>query len=68
MIKWQRLKYLHGLPLGEDGRRVTGSQKHIDLSRKAACEGMVLLKNNNSLLPLKNGSRVALFGKQAQTT
>lgn len=63
MIKWQRLKYLHGLPLGEDGRRITGSQKHIDLSREAACEGMVLLKNSNSLLPLKKGSRVALFGK-----
>lgn len=63
MIKWQRLKYLHGLPLGEDGRRITGSQKHIDLSREAACEGMVLLKNNNSLLPLKKGARVALFGK-----
>ena len=63
MIKWQRLKYLHGLPLGEDGRRITGSQKHIDLSRKAACEGMVLLKNNNALLPLKKGARVALFGK-----
>ncbi len=63
MIKWQRLKYLHGLPLGDDGRRITGSQKHIDLSRKAACEGMVLLKNDNSLLPLKNGTRIALFGK-----
>ena len=63
MIKWQRLKYLHGLPLGEDGRRITGSKKHIDLSRKAACEGMVLLKNNNGLLPLKNGTKVALFGK-----
>ena len=63
MVKWQRLKYLNSMPLGEDGRRITGSQKHIDLSRKAACEGMVLLKNNADLLPLKKGTRVALFGK-----
>lgn len=48
--------------MGEDGRLVTGSKAHIDLSRRAAAEGMVLLKNDG-LLPLKKGSRVALFGK-----
>ena len=61
--KWQRIRFMPGTPLGEDGRRVTGSQKHIDLARRAAAEGMVLLKNENNMLPLKRGSRVAVFGK-----
>ena len=63
MHKWQRYKFLPVLPLGEDGKIVTGSKAHIALSRKTAAEGMVLLKNENHLLPLKSGSRVTLFGK-----
>ena len=62
MGKWQRIKYLPVLPMGEDGRLVTGCKAHIELSRKAAAEGMVLLKNDG-LLPLAKGSKVALFGK-----
>ena len=61
--KWRRFKYLPVAPLGKDGRLVTGSPKHIRLSRTAAAEGMVLLKNENHLLPLRKGGRVALFGK-----
>jgi len=41
---------------------VTGCKEHIALSRKAAGEGMVLLKNENNILPLKKGTKVALFG------
>lgn len=63
MKKWTRIKYLPVLPMGEDGRLATGSEKHIVLSRKAASEGMVLLKNEDKLLPLKPRNRVALFGK-----
>ncbi len=63
MKKWGRFLYQPVLPLGKDGRRATGSAEHIALSRRAAAEGMVLLKNENGLLPLKKGSRVALFGK-----
>ena len=63
MDRWQRYKYLPLLPMGENGKIVTGCQEHIRLSRQAAAEGMVLLKNENHLLPLKKGSRVALFGK-----
>ena len=63
MSKWQRYKYMPVLPLGEDGRLVTGSKEHIALSRKIASEGMVLLKNEKALLPLPKGSKVALFGK-----
>ena len=63
MAKWQRFRYYPLLPLGENGSIVTGCQRHIDLSRQAAAEGMVLLKNEEQLLPLKKGSQVALFGK-----
>lgn len=61
--KWQRLRYMPMMPMGEDGRRVTASKAHIDLSHEAACEGMVLLKNEGSVLPLAAGSKIALFGK-----
>ena len=47
MGKWQRSLYQPVLPLGKDGKRVTGSAEHIALSRKAAGEGMVLVKNEN---------------------
>ena len=63
MERWARAKYQPVLPLGEDGRRITGSSEHITLSKDAAKQGMVLLKNQNNVLPLARGSRVALFGK-----
>ena len=64
MKKWARAMYQPNLPLKGE-RRVTASKAHIDLSLTAACEGMVLLKNENNILPLKKGSRLALFGKGA---
>ena len=63
MAKWQRSFFQPVLPLGEDGRRVTGSKEHIALSRMAAGEGMVLLKNEKNALPIRRGTKVALFGK-----
>ncbi len=63
MNKYARFRYQPCIPLGEDGRCVTASKKHIALSRKASGEGIVLLKNQDSALPLKRGSSVALFGK-----
>lgn len=63
MRKWARFFYQPCLPLGEDGRRVTGQRAHIELSRKAAAEGMVLLKNEDGVLPFSFGKRVAVFGK-----
>ena len=52
--KWQRIRFMPATPLGADGARVTGCEAHIALSRRAATEGMVLLKNENETLPLKH--------------
>lgn len=62
MKKWTRVMYQPNLPL-KNGKYVTASEEHIALSKEAAKEGMVLLKNEGDLLPLKAGSKVALFGK-----
>ncbi len=62
MERWMRAMFQPNLPLYED-RRVTASKEHILLSKEAAREGMVLLKNEDNLLPLPAGSRIALFGK-----
>ena len=49
MERWVRSRYTPGLPLGRDGKRVTAGAEHIALSKKAALEGMVLLKNSGAL-------------------
>lgn len=38
------------------------------IARKAATEGMVLLENKNGFLPLKRGSKIALYGSGADKT
>lgn len=63
MNKWRRVRYQPNIPLGDNGEKVTGSKEHIQLSKNAAKEGMVLLKNLNNLLPVKKGTKLALFGK-----
>lgn len=63
MKQWTRANYQPAIPLGRDGRRVTASPEHIALSKNAAKDGMVLLKNERRTLPLQKGTRVALFGK-----
>src|ERR1035437_6612810 len=37
-------------------------KKDAEISRMAAAEGMVLLKNNNNVLPLKSKTKIAGFG------
>ncbi|MBQ8803300.1 MAG: glycoside hydrolase family 3 protein [Tyzzerella sp.] len=62
MEKWARALYTPCLPLGDNRSLITGCEKHIQLSRQAAAEGTVLLKNNNGLLPFAKGTKVAVFG------
>ena len=61
--KWSRVAYMPGTGLYNERERVTGNDEHIALSRRAASEGMVLLKNEENFLPLKKGAKIALFGK-----
>lgn len=62
MTRWRRILYQPNLPLGENGQRVTACPEHIALSKNAAKEGMVLLKNEDQLLPFRKGTKLALFG------
>ena len=63
MQRWTRANYQPVRPLGEDGRVMTESREHRDISRRAARAGMVLLKNEEKLLPFAEGTKIALFGK-----
>lgn len=63
MEKWIRALYQPCLPIGREGKRVTGCKEHIQMSREAAAEGMVLLKNESRILPFSQGTKLALFGK-----
>ena len=60
--KYARFLYQICKPTGEDGKLVTACKAHTELCRTAAGEGMVLLKNSNGVLPLKQGEKIALFG------
>ncbi|MDE7276233.1 MAG: glycoside hydrolase family 3 C-terminal domain-containing protein [Lachnospiraceae bacterium] len=63
MNKWKRPNYMPCLPLGDNQSRITECGEHRQLSRRAAAEGTVLLKNENALLPFKKGTKIAVFGK-----
>lgn len=44
------------------------NKKHLALSRRAATEGMVLLRNNNGTLPLSKNEKIAMFGRNQTDT
>ena len=49
--------------------RVIGCEEHVELARKAAQEGIVLLKNEENLLPLsKTNPKIAVLGPNANHT
>lgn len=65
-MKWLRHLYQPSRGVGAGGRTVSGSPEHIALSRQAAGEGIVLLKNENRVLPLEAGKKIVLLGKAGQ--
>ena len=59
-IKWSKpVKY---------GGEIIGCKEHRALAQKVAEKSMVLLKNENSLLPLKDIKKLAIIGKLADST
>lgn len=42
--------------------------EHRQIAREAAAEGIVLLKNEDHILPLKSGSDIAIYGAGAGRT
>ena len=44
------------------------NKEHRDFARKVSAESMVLLKNENNLLPLKKSGKIALIGPLANTS
>ncbi len=50
-------------PDTDKGREIIGCDSHMKAARKAALESIVLLKNDNSILPLSKGiKKIALIG------
>jgi len=66
-----RLKFKAGLfehPYADEGREKTDilTPESLQIERKMAQESMVLLQNNNDLLPLKKDQTVAVIGPLAE--
>ena len=61
MKRFGRFIHQPVLPMGKDGRLITGCKTHRNLSKDIAAEGTVLLKNDG-ILPLKAGAKVCPFG------
>lgn len=64
-----RVKYKLGLmgdaPTLRGQTSLVGKQEHLDLAREAVSKSLVLLKNDNNILPIRNGSNVLIAGSGA---
>ncbi len=62
--RFSRFMYQPVLPMGKNGKLITGSDAHWRLAKEMCHESTVLLKNDGTL-PLKKGQKVCLFGTGA---
>ncbi len=64
-----RVKYKLGLmgdrPVSRGNTAAIGSKLHLDLAREAVAKSLVLLKNNDGVLPIRSGSRILIAGPGA---
>ena len=64
-----RVKYKLGLmgdrPTLRGNPSLVGATKHLELAREAVAKSLVLLKNNDSVLPIRKGSSVLIAGSGA---
>jgi len=64
-----RVKYKLGLmgeaPTLRGQTSLVGKQEHLDLAREAVSKSLVLLKNDDGVLPIRNGSNVLIAGSGA---
>ena len=64
-----RVKYKLGLmgdaPTQRGQTSLVGAQEHLDLAREAVSKSLVLLKNDNGVLPIRNGASVLVAGSGA---
>lgn len=64
-----RVKYKLGLMGDTQTARgdtsLVGRKEHLELAREAVSKSLVLLKNDNAVLPIRNGARVLVAGSGA---
>ena len=64
-----RVKYKLGLMGDAQTRRgdttQVGKKEHLELAREAVAKSLVLLKNNDNVLPIRKGARVLIAGSGA---
>ena len=64
-----RVKYKLGLmgdaPTVRGQTSLVGKQEHLDLAREAVSKSLVLLKNDDGVLPIRSGSNVLIAGSGA---
>ncbi len=64
-----RVKYKLGLMSDVQTKRgdssMVGKREHLELAREAVSKSLVLLKNNDGVLPIRNGSLVLVAGSGA---
>lgn len=53
---------------GKESQRIVNSEAHQAVALQASRESIVLLKNENNILPLSKGKRIAVIGPNAKNT